>query len=97
MLYGNRNNSMRTVLHGRCIDEIRWLREPEERANRDLGLQVIGSVSELFAQYYADQTIKGDEVVQLNARPQSKSFESLMMSKYESERLPLWHFGRRLE
>lgn len=92
MLYGNWNASMRTVMHGKRLEEIRWLWGPEECANEDLGFEVIGSVSELFAQYYTDQTIEDRKVVQFNARPQGESFESLMMRKYESKRLPIWHF-----
>ena len=92
MRYGRWNSSMRTVRDGDRIEAIRWLWKPEECANEDLGFEVIGCVSELFAQFYADQTIEDGKVVQLYARSQPKSFASLMMREYQSETLPLWHF-----
>ena len=54
---------------------------------------MIARISELFAQYYVDQTIEDGKVVQLNARPQPKSFESLMISTYASEKLPIRPFA----
>lgn len=92
MRYGRWNASMRTEMDGDRIKAIRWLWKPEEPANEDLGFEVIGCVSELFAQYYADQTIEDGKVVQLYARSQPKSFASLVMREYQSETLPLWHF-----
>ena len=95
MRFGNWQASIQPHTHRNFVKAVTWLWEPVERPNEKHGFEMIGSVSELFSRYYDDQTIKGGEVVQIQAPPQPQWFAPLLMHDYKSETLPLWHFVTR--
>lgn len=95
MRFGNWQASIQPQMQGNFVKAVTWTWEPVERPNEKHGFEMIGSVSELFSRYYDDQTIKGGEVVQLQAPPQPQWFAPLLMRDYKSEKLPLWHFVTR--
>ena len=66
--------------------EFRW--DPEERTNRDF--EIIGTLSEMFCRYYAEQTIADREIVQIHASPRPAWFEPLVSAEYTGKALPLW-------
>ena len=68
--------------------EYRW--EPEEQKN--VGFEMIGSLSRMFSRYYAEKTIENAEVVQLHVPLRPGWFAPLVTSDYKSKALPLWQF-----
>ena len=44
----------------------------------------------MFALYYADQTLKNHEVVQLHAPVRPGWFAPLVLTDYDGKALPLW-------
>jgi hypothetical protein len=68
--------------------EFRW--EPKERLNN--GFEMIGTLSRMFSRYYAEQTLKNREVIQVTAPLRPGWFTPLVSSDYESRALPLWRF-----
>ena len=44
----------------------------------------------MFARYYADQTLKNHEVVQLHAPGRTGWFAPLVLPDYDGKALPLW-------
>ena len=69
--------------------EFRW--EPQEKANK--GFEIIGTLSEMFSRYYAEQTIESDEIVQIRAPLRPGWFAPLVNPDYESKALPLWQIS----
>jgi hypothetical protein len=68
--------------------EFRWApREPS-----DQGFDFIGSLSRMFARYYAENTIKDRTIVQLRAPLRPGWFSPLIRRDHESQALPLWRF-----
>jgi hypothetical protein len=63
---------------------------PQNRGEEDF--EFIGSLSRMFAGYYAEQTVKDDAVVQIQAPLRPNWFSSLIHSDYKGEALPLWRF-----
>lgn len=68
--------------------EYRW--KPREPS--DQGFDMVGTLSRMFARYYAQKTIDSGEVVQLRAPPQREWLERLVNRKAEDKALPLWQF-----
>lgn len=97
MRFGNWQASMQPEIQGNFVKAVIWHFEPVEHPNAKHGFEMIGSLSELFARYYDDRTIKGSEVVQIQATPKPQWFAPLLTRDYESETLPLWHFELRPE
>lgn len=79
-------------LEGDQLKEIEFLCQPRERANRDLGFEIIGTLSQMFTSYYAEQTLENREIMQLQAMPRPKWFAPLVKPDYNSKALPLWRF-----
>jgi hypothetical protein len=71
--------------------EFRW--EPEEATEQ--GFEMIGTLSRMFARYYAEHTIEGNAVVQLRAPLRPNWFAPLVQPGYRSQALPLWRFEIR--
>lgn len=66
--------------------------EPQERS--DNGFDFVGSLSRMFARYYAEHTVGEEGVVQLRAPLKPGWFEPLVArdGRGKSEALPLWSF-----
>jgi hypothetical protein len=71
--------------------EFRW--EPEEQVNE--GFEMIGTLSRMFSRHFAEQTVKGREVVQLRAPLRRGWFAPLIAPDHVSQALPLWRFQLR--
>ena len=54
------------------------------------GFDFVGSLSRIFARYYAEHTMQGRDVVQLRAPLRTGWFAPLIRSDYQSKALPLW-------
>lgn len=72
--------------------EFRW--EPVEQVNR--GFEFIGSLSTMFSRYFAEQTVKDRQVVQLRAPLQPSWFAPLISRNYVGHALPLWNIRQTL-
>ena len=70
--------------------EYRW--DPLEPSNQ--GFEIVGTLSEMFAAYYAEQTIDSGEVVQIRAPLRPNWFEPLVSLNTTKRRLPLWTFAQ---
>jgi hypothetical protein len=68
--------------------EYTW--EPEEAS--DQGFDFIGQLSSLFSKYYARQTVRAGEIVQIEAEFIPDWFDPLMSKDHKSSALPLWRF-----
>jgi len=68
--------------------EFRW--EPEEATNQ--GFEMVGTLSRMFARYYAEHTVDEDAIVQLRAPLRPNWFAPLVKTGYRSQALPLWRF-----
>ena len=69
--------------------EFRWV--PRERINQ--GFEFVGTLSRMFAAYYAQQTVDSGEVVQIRAPLRPRWFEPLLSWKKSPERMSLWSFA----
>ena len=70
--------------------EYRW--EPVTKSHQ--GFDIIGTLSEMFAAYYAEQTMDSGEVVQIRAPLRPNWFEPLVSLNTIKRRLPLWTFAQ---
>ncbi|MDO9068416.1 MAG: hypothetical protein Q7W05_08165, partial [Deltaproteobacteria bacterium] len=68
--------------------EFQW--KPKEPT--DQGFEMVGTLSRMFARYYAEHTIDQGAVVQLRAPLRPNWFAPLVQTKYRSQALPLWRF-----
>ncbi len=71
--------------------EYRW--EPEE--STDQGFEFVGTLSRMFARYYAQHTLDGNTVIQLHVPLRPDWFVSLRKLKGGSQSLPLWQFDQQ--
>ena len=93
MQYGEwKKVDAKPVLENNQLKEIEFVCQPEERTNAYEEFEIIGSLSQMFTRYYAEQTLDNHEIVHLHAPPQPKWFAPLVKSDYESKALPLWRF-----
>ena len=68
--------------------DFRW--EPREPTGQ--GFEIVGTLSRMFARYYAQHTVDGDAVVQLRAPFRPDWFAPLVDMKIRRGALPLWRF-----
>lgn len=54
--------------------------------------ELIGSLSRMFARYYAWKTFSEKEVVQIHAPLRPDWFSPLVSPEYKSDKLPIWNF-----
>lgn len=92
MQYGAWKTSSIPQLEGDQLKEIEFLCQPTERTNKELGFEIIGTLSQMFTSYYAEQTLENRDIMQLRALPQPQWFAPLVKSDYNSKALPLWLF-----
>ena len=68
--------------------EFAWM--PEEKTNQ--GFEFVGTLSQMFARYYALQTIDSGRIKQIRVEPLPDWFGPLAADNYASDALPLWRF-----
>lgn len=95
MQYGTWKTSSIPQLEGDQLKEIEFLCQPIERTNKELGFEIIGTLSQMFTSYYAEQTLENREIMQLRALPQPQWFAPLVKSDYNSKALRLCIFKTR--
>lgn len=78
------------IIEGDRLMAMEFIWAPEEAS--DQGFDFVGSLSRMFARYYAGHTIEEREVVQLRVPLRPGWFAPLIQSDYESKALPLWRF-----
>ncbi len=83
-------NDPEAELDGDRVKAIEYRWEPVERQNQ--GFEMIGTLSRMFAQYYAEMTVNERQVIQVHAPLRPKWFAPLVSPGYESKALPLWRF-----
>lgn len=81
------------ITHGKRLDAIVFRWEPQE--DHDQGFETIGTLSRMFARYFAEETLKGTDVVRLQAPIQPDWFEPLLRWDESSRTLPLWRFSQQ--
>ena len=91
MQYGDwRAVDPKPILEGNNLTAIDFSWEPKERQNEDL--EPIGTLSKMFAYYYAEKTLQEGRVEQLLAPPPPEWFAPLVKPNYKMKTLPLWKF-----
>ena len=85
----------RPLLEENRLKEIEFVCQPKERTNRYAEFEIIGTLSQMFTRYYAEQTLDNHEVTHLQARPQPKWFAPLAKPDYEGKALPLWRINQK--
>lgn len=80
----------RAELDGNSLKAIEFQWEPAQRQND--GFEMVGTLSRMFARYYAEMTVNDREVVQVRAPLRPGWFAPLVSPDYESKTLPLWRF-----
>ena len=78
------------LLEGNQFKGIEFQWAPRQRCNE--GFEIVGYLSRIFTRYYAEQTLKGQDVVQLLAKPRPEWFELFVSPDYKQKELPLWIF-----
>lgn len=68
--------------------EFKW--EPAQQEND--GFEMIGTLSRMFARYYAEMTVNDQEAVQVHAPLRPGWFAPLVSPDYKGKNLPLWRF-----
>lgn len=81
------------ILDGQRLVGIEFIWEPEERTSQ--GFEMIGTLSRIFSRYYAEQTLDGTEVVQIQAPSRAGWFKSLLSPDYKGKAMPLWRFQQQ--
>lgn len=71
--------------------EFTWA--PEEVT--DQGFEMVGTLSRMFARYYAEHTIANDAIIQLQAPLRPHWFAPLVQPGHHSTALPLWKFSQQ--
>ena len=77
------------LMEGRTLKGVEFRWEPISPANQ--GFEIVGMLSQLFANYYNDQTAQDGDVTQIHALPQPEWSETLI--DYDGKALPLWRFS----
>ena len=91
MRYGQwKNEGAEAVLDGDRLKAIEYRWAPIEPSGQ--GFDMVGSLSGMFARYYAEQTVDQGEVVQLGAPLQPDWLKRLVNRKPGDKDLPLWQF-----
>lgn len=71
--------------------EFRW--DPEELS--DDGFDMVGTLSRMFARYWAEHTVENNAIIQLRAPLRPNWFAPLIQPEHVSQALPLWRFAQR--
>jgi hypothetical protein len=91
MQYGDwEEQEAEPIVDGDRVLEIRHRWEPE--ANQNIGFELVGTLSRIFAKYFAQHTIDDKEVVQFHAPTRPDWFTPLIHVEHKSDALPLWRF-----
>jgi hypothetical protein len=75
------------LMDGAQIAGVEFVAKPVEPTNQ--GWEGIGTASRIFSSFYADQTIDGDQVIQLDGEPAPDWFASLASWDFKNSKLPL--------
>jgi hypothetical protein len=75
-------------MDGEQIGGIEFVARPEEPS--DQGFDGIGWGSRIFSRFYAEQTVDGDQVIQLNGDAAPEWFAPLADWDFKKSKLPLW-------
>lgn len=78
------------IVKGDRLEAIEFQWAPVEPTGQ--GFEFVGSLSRMFARYFAQHTVKDNSVVQLRAPLRPDWFAPLVRGNYESKALPLWRF-----
>jgi len=78
------------IVDGARLDAIEFRWDPTERT--DQGFEFVGSLTRMFARFYAEQTVQDREVTGLRAPLRPGWFDPLVSSNHLSKALPLWIF-----
>ena len=91
-LYGQwQESGPHPLLEGEILKGIEFRWEPIELTNQ--GFEIVGTLSQLFTSYYAEQALNNGEVAQIRALPLPKWFDPLINANFERMGLPLWVFS----
>jgi hypothetical protein len=90
MQYGEWEETNEAIIEGGRLLAIEFRWEPRE--HRNVGFEFIGSLSRMFARYFAEHTLQKSAVVQLRAPMRPNWFASLINTDHKSQALPLWCF-----
>lgn len=93
MQHGEWRESDEAILDGDQLVALEFRWEPEERS--DDGFDMIGTLSRMFARYYAEHTVAEDAIIQLRAPSRPNWFAPLVKPEHVSQALPLWRFSQR--
>ncbi|WP_439500451.1 hypothetical protein [Aminobacter ciceronei] len=75
------------LMDGDEIAGVEFVAKPVEPTNQ--GWDGIGTASRIFSSFYADQTIDGDQVIQLDGEPAPDWFAPLASWDFKNSKLPL--------
>jgi hypothetical protein len=78
------------IMSGKEVDALEFTWTPSQRANE--GFEMIGTLSSMFARYYASQTLGESGVIQTEADYTPGWFMPLVSREAPSGALPLWRF-----
>lgn len=85
-----REQNSTPIIRGDRLEAIEFSWMPEELS--DQGFDFVGSLSRMFARYYAAHTVQERDVVQLRAPLRPDWFAPLIRADYRGQALPLWRF-----
>ncbi len=83
-----RETGPQPIIDGDRLLALEFAWEPQEPS--DQGFEFIGSLSRMFARFYAQHTVKDQQVIQLQAPLRPGWFLPLMRTDHHSSALPLW-------
>lgn len=75
------------LMDGDQISGVEFVAKPIEPTNQ--GWEGIGTASRIFSSFYADQTVDGDQVIQLDGEPAPDWFAPLGSWDFKNSKLPL--------
>lgn len=79
------------IMSGQDVDALEFVWNPPERQNE--GFEIVGTLSRMFARYFASETLQDGKVVQIDARTVPEWFSPLVDYKHNQDRqLPIWKF-----
>lgn len=91
MSYGQWSvNGPHPIFNGDRLEAVDFIATPEEAS--DQGFDMVGTLSRMFARYYAEHTLDHQTVVHLLAPPQPEIFAAFRREREAGKVLPLWRF-----
>ncbi|KHK93565.1 hypothetical protein [Novosphingobium malaysiense] len=78
------------VMDGDVLVGVEFVSVPEEPSG--IGFDSIGWASRIFSRFFAESTVKGDQVIQLSRGPAPERFAPLGSWDFAGSNLPLWLF-----